>query len=84
MSSVTVNETEKRKIMKKIEQQTEKIIDIGLKSGMIANPLLKSTTPEKKQESCDIFQTIMQNGANEFKEKTGREMSYSEMREMYG
>ena len=79
-----LSKTEKRKIMKKIEKETEKKIDVAFKSGMIANPLLKSTTPEKKQESCDIFQTIMKNGANEFKEKTGREMSYSEMREMYG
>jgi len=79
-----ISETEKRKIMKKIEKETEKKIDIAFKSGMIVNPLLKSTTPEKKKESCDIFQTIMNNGANEFKEKTGREMSYSEMREMYG
>jgi hypothetical protein len=79
-----LSETEKRKIMKKIEKETEKKIDVSFKSGMIANPLLKSTTPEKKQESCDIFQKIMNNGANEFKEKTGREMSYSEMREMYG
>jgi hypothetical protein len=84
MSSVSVTEIDKRNIMKKIEKQTEKQIDISLKSGIIANPLLKSTTPEKKKESCDIFQKIMNNGANEFKEKMGREMSYSEMREMYG
>jgi hypothetical protein len=28
--------------------------------------------------------SIIQDGASEFKQKTGREMTYSEMREMYG
>lgn len=28
--------------------------------------------------------TIMSTGAEEFKQKTGRQMTYSEMREMYG
>jgi len=28
--------------------------------------------------------SIMSTGAQEFKQKTGREMTYSEMREMYG
>lgn len=32
----------------------------------------------------ELLQNIMQNGANEFKQKTGRNMTYSEMREMYG
>ena len=30
------------------------------------------------------IQTILQQGASDFKEKTGREMTYSEMRAMFG
>ena len=30
------------------------------------------------------LQNIMKSGADEFKEKTGRTMTYSEMRELYG
>jgi hypothetical protein len=74
---------ELNEIKKNVDNQTEKIIYI--KSDKITNPLLESSaTPEKKQEVCDIFQQIMKKGVNEFKEKSGREMTYSEMREMYG
>ena len=43
---------------------------------------------QKTQEDANacmiILEQIMSNGAKEFKEKNGREMTYSEMREMYG
>ena len=32
----------------------------------------------------DNLSNIMQSGFNEFKKETGRQMTYSEMREMYG
>lgn len=34
--------------------------------------------------ASNIFLKIMQDGANEFKEQTGRNMTYSEMRRLYG
>jgi hypothetical protein len=37
-----------------------------------------------KPDIGKLLISIMQNGANEFKEKTGRNMTYSEMREMFG
>jgi hypothetical protein len=79
----TISETEKIKIMKDIELKTEKIIDLAYKSGKITNPLDRSN-PEKTEESCNLFQSIMKEGAKEFENKTGRQMSYSEMRQMYG
>jgi hypothetical protein len=52
------------------------------KEGMEQLKVLQTKTsiipPEKELVS------IMQKGADEFKEKMGRNMTYSEMREMYG
>jgi hypothetical protein len=51
------------------------------------------TETEKKVKECIQSNTtnigkslvqIMQEGAHEFKKQTGRNMTYSEMREMYG
>lgn len=79
-----LNETEKQKIMKNIEKKTENIVNKDLESGTIAKPLVKSTTPEKLEESNNTLKQIMNNSTNEFKEKIGRNPSYLEMREMYG
>jgi hypothetical protein len=79
----TISETEKKIIMKNIETKTEKIIDLAYKTGKIVNPLDRSN-PEKTEESCNLFQSIMKQGAKEFENKTGTQMSYSEMRQMYG
>jgi len=78
-----ISETEKIKIMKDIEIKTENIIDLAYKTGKIVNPLDRSN-PKKTEESCNLFQSIMKEGAKEFENKTGRQMSYSEMRQMYG
>jgi hypothetical protein len=37
-----------------------------------------------KEKAGEKLISIMSTGAEEFKQKTGREMTYSEMREMYG
>ena len=37
--------------------------------------------PKKAAEQC---LNIIKNGAEEFKQKMGREMTYSEMRDLYG
>lgn len=45
------------------------------------------TLMSSKKESSNIGKSvvqIIQEGAEEFKQKTGRNMTYSEMREMYG
>jgi hypothetical protein len=36
------------------------------------------------EKGAEMLVEIMSSGAREFKEKTGREMTYSEMRDMYG
>jgi predicted thioredoxin/glutaredoxin len=35
-------------------------------------------------KTIDLLQNIMKKGSEEFKQKTGRQMTYGEMREMYG
>ena len=38
----------------------------------------------EKKYNKDVLQSILYESSNEFKEKMGRNMSYGEMREMYG
>lgn len=57
------------KTMKEIELKTEKKVVVALEKGKVDEVSLQS---------------ILLDGAKEFKEKTGRNMSYSEMREMFG
>ena len=59
-----------QKVMKEIETKTETILMTKLKS-------------EKINNSKDLT-NIMSESADEFKEKTGRNITYSEMREMFG
>lgn len=59
------------KIMKDIEADTEKRLEEAKKK-------------EHSQPVGEVLVSIMQKGADEFKEKTGRNMTYSEMRQMYG
>jgi hypothetical protein len=78
--------------MKEIENKTEAKLMEGYKTEKISFPALLTnptspTTPaqiNKAKESMVFLESIMQEGAKEFKEKTGRNMTYSEMREMYG
>lgn len=76
-------ECNRKTVMKEIELKTEKKIVIGLVNGEISNPLIEKDKG-KQVENQDILQSILSNGAKEFKEKMGRNMTYSEMREMYG
>jgi hypothetical protein len=60
-------------IMKEIERKTtEKVMHYNEKSFVSNN------------HSITVLKSIMEQGANEFKQKTGRPMTYSEMREMFG
>ncbi len=59
-------------IKKKIENDAmEKVLNIY-------------TQPIKMETIGQTLVGIMNEGATEFKEKTGRNMTYAEMREMYG
>lgn len=70
-------------IMKIIEKKTEQKIALNIAAGKITNPILEKD--EKKQEkNNDVLLTLMSEGAKEFREQTGRGMTYGEMREMYG
>jgi hypothetical protein len=76
-------EENKKLIMKKIEEKTAQKIAQNVAEGKITNPILEKD--EKKQEqNQDILLTLMSEGEKEFREQTGRGMTYGEMREMYG
>ena len=64
-----IDEKEKD-IMREIELKTEKKVMLILEKG--------------NADDTNLLQSIMSDGAKEFKEKTGRQMTYSEMREMFG
>jgi hypothetical protein len=57
--------------MREIELKTEKKV-------------LEKAKGNTEGDASTILQSIMSDGAKEFKEKTGRHMTYSEMREMFG
>jgi hypothetical protein len=89
-----VTNEEKIIIMKEIEAKTEKKVKNLILSEEILNPINFSlgknetqTKPEDQTNSentINILQNIMLSGSDEFKEKVGRPMTYSEMREMFG
>ena len=61
---------------KTLEQQVKDEIE---KKGLDA---IRALSP--KEKSIDSILKIMKEGDAEFKSKVGRELSYAEMREMYG
>lgn len=73
----------KKKIMKEIENNTQKKVLEKIQSGQITNPILEKDMSKNKDNS-DILQNILKDGANAFTDKMGRNMTYSEMREMFG
>jgi hypothetical protein len=79
-----VSDKEKRAMMKTIEKRTEKAVEMGLKTGLIMNPLSVDADPKKVEDSTNLLVGIMKVGDKVFQEKMGRNMTYSEMREMYG
>lgn len=73
----------KTQIMKEIELKTEKKIINSFQSGEITNPLFEKSSV-KQQHNQDVLLSLLSEGSKEFKEKMGRNMTYCEMREMYG
>ncbi len=72
MSTNNINE-----IKSKIEAEAEKKVSQ-------LNTTIDSLNDYGKEDVGNLLLNIIQTGANEFKEKTGRNMTYSEMREMFG
>ena len=70
--SNTTQESNLHQIMAEIEKKTEKKVEKARFD--------KNST----KNAGDTLVGIMKEGAEEFKEKTGRNMTYSEMRQMYG
>jgi len=84
---MSISEAEKIKIMKDIEYKTGKIVETALVTGKLVNPIKiisDKTVIKQIPDSTSILVNIMQKGAEEFEQKVGRPMTYSEMREMYG
>lgn len=76
-------ECKKKTIMKEIELKTEKKINEAFQTNQITNPILENNK-NLQQNNQDTLQSILINSSIEFREKMGRNMTYSEMREMYG
>ena len=76
----TLTDEEKFNLMKEIEIKTENKMKELYETGQLIPPF----TPEIAKKQMDLLDKTMQVGANEFKEKMGRNMSYSEMRMMFG
>ena len=74
----------KIKKINKIEEIKSKIEADAEKKVINLNKTIKSFDDFKKPEIGDLLINIMKCGSDEFKEKTGRNMTYSEMREMFG
>jgi hypothetical protein len=74
---------EKNKV-NKLNEIKQKIEDDAEKKVIELNKTIKSFNDFKKPEIGNFLLNIMQTGADEFKEKTGRNMTYSEMRYMFG
>lgn len=78
-----MKQEQEKQIMKDIEKKTEKIVQKAIQTGKIVNPIIPGN--EKKMENnVELLENIMRSGAKEFVLKTGRELNYYEMREMYG
>jgi hypothetical protein len=77
LSRKSYNNINIEEIKIKIESDAEKkVIDL--------NKNINSLTDYGKPEIGNLLINIMKSGADEFKEKTGRNMTYSEMRYMFG
>ncbi len=64
-------------LMHKLEQDAlDKVLSI--------HKTVETKKTEKPSDLGDLLMQIMEQGAQEFKQTTGRNMTYSEMRSMYG
>ena len=70
--------------IKNIEEIKRKIESDAEKKVVQLNKNTNSFQYYEKNEFQSLLIDIIQTGADEFKEKIGRNMTYSEMREMFG
>ena len=91
------NHESHEKIMHDIEKTTEKnILNLISNEGKplanyIETKIVENVIGEEKKDEIkidsslgDLLIKIMSEGADEFQRKTGKQMTYAEMREMYG
>jgi predicted solute-binding protein len=86
---VDLTDEEKFNLMKEIEIKTEKKMVELYETGQLIPPLpialgAIEITPQVGKQQIDLLEKTMQVGADEFKQKMGRNMTYSEMRMMFG
>jgi hypothetical protein len=72
-----------KNVIKK-DKQTEKINEIMNKIESDTVKKISELKNVSSELSSNVVCNIMKSGANEFTEKTGRNMTYSEIREMFG
>lgn len=77
-----MNEEQKNPILK--EESENELLKRLEKEGMKKVSELNNKEIEDANKMIGELNKIMQDGANEFKEKTGRNMTYAEMRAAYG
>jgi hypothetical protein len=75
--------SKKTKIMKDIEIKTEEKIIHSFQSGQLTNPLSEKS-PVKQEKNQDVLLSLLSEGSKEFQEQMGRQMTYGEMRAMWG
>lgn len=84
MSTKTLEE-----IMRQIEVEAEAKVIKGYKTGLLKvvavdNTLVVEPQVSDPNKQLDLLKNIMEEGAKKFEAATGRHMTYSEMRHMFG
>jgi hypothetical protein len=84
MSTKTLEET-----MRQIEVEAEVKVIQGYKTGLLKvvavdNTLVVEPQVSEPNKQLDFLKNIMEEGAKKFEAATGRHMTYSEMRHMFG
>ena len=80
-----ITTSKKRRIRRyKIDEIKTKIESDAEKKVIQLNNNINSLNDYCKPEIGNLLLNIMKTGSDEFKEKTGRNMTYSEMRQMFG
>ncbi len=72
-------------LMKKLEKEgEEKLLHAYVTGEIVDIPTSSNESTAAVQHNIDCLTHIMETGMEEFKEKTGRPMTYAEMRSVYG
>jgi len=84
MSTKTLEET-----MRQIEVEAEAKVIKGYETGLLKvvavdNTLVVEPQVSDPNKQLDLLKNIMEEGAKKFEAATGRHMTYSEMRHMFG